>query len=718
MRTKSPSFCRSTLVLAVMLVASVGTLGGCAFDPSEVPADDPSVGAVEMALELAPGISIATVSWEITGNGFQRAGTIDVGNSSRVSAVLGGIPAGLGYIVTLRAEGTDGITCSGASSFDVVGGTVSQVDVHMLCRRPRRTGSVVVDGTLNVCPLIDDVSISPASAAVGQSVALSADASDLDFAPAALTFAWTTTLGEILQGNQRNAGLTCTAVGTAIVTLTVSDGDCEDAIVANVSCTEAIGSGTPQIVINEVESSGGTPGDWVELYNAGTAPANLSGWIFRDNDDTHTYVIPVGTVVQPGAYFVLEEAAFGFGLGGNEQARLFDPNGTLREIYAWTSHAPVTYGRCPNGVGEFTANPVSTKGSENACGTTGADAGVDGGTDSGTDGGVDGGMDGGVAASAWPGSGTVSPVDVANTFGANLSGLTYQPASGGEPAVIWAALNSPSKVYRLVQSGSNWIPDPSGGWSSGKTLRYPGGTGAPDTEGVTKAEWTSSLVYVATERNNEASSVSRQSVLLFDTAVDTAELVALREWSLHGDLPVVGANLGLEAITWIPDAFLVGNGFVDESTGTAYDPAGYPAHAGGVFFVGVEGTGRIYGYVLDHVLGSFTRVATITNPQASVMDLEFDRDLGILWSWCDNTCNNRAAVLAIETTVGSPNRGRFVVRAFFDRPTGLPNVNNEGFAIAPEAECVGGEKAVFWSDDDQTGGNALRQGSVLCGPLF
>src|SRR5436305_12947355 len=39
----------------------------------------------------------------------------------------------------------------------------------------------------------------------------------------------------------------------------------------------------PIVVINEVESSGGVPGDWVELYNAGGSPADLSSWVFKDS---------------------------------------------------------------------------------------------------------------------------------------------------------------------------------------------------------------------------------------------------------------------------------------------------------------------------------------------------------------------------------------------------------------------------------------------------
>jgi hypothetical protein len=61
--------------------------------------------------------------------------------------------------------------------------------------------------------------------------------------------------------------------------------------------------------------------------------------------------------------------------------------------------------------------------------------------------------------------------------------------------------------------------------------------------------------------------------------------------------------------------------------------------------------------------------------------------------------------------------GSFGVSFLFDRPSGMANLNNEGFAIAPPAECVASEKPVFWSDDGETGGHAIRRGTVVCIPF-
>ena len=55
-----------------------------------------------------------------------------------------------------------------------------------------------------------------------------------------------------------------------------------------------------------------------------------------------------------------------------------------------------------------------------------------------------------------------------------------------------------------------------------------------------------------------------------------------------------------------------------------------------------------------------------------------------------------------------------MVARVFDRPAAMPNINNEGFAVTPQAECSGGSRPVFWADDSNTGGHAIRAGAMLC----
>ena len=123
------------------------------------------------------------------------------------------------------------------------------------------------------------------------------------------------------------------------------------------------------IVINEVETRGGSAGDWVELYNAGSTLADLSGYRLRDSDDSHAYyVLPSGTLLAAGGFLVLEQARFSFGLGASDGVRLYAPQGDLPVAsYSWSAHAEVTQGRCLDGQGGFAATRSATKGGPNDC---------------------------------------------------------------------------------------------------------------------------------------------------------------------------------------------------------------------------------------------------------------------------------------------------------------------------------------------------------------
>jgi hypothetical protein len=470
-------------------------------------------------------------------------------------------------------------------------------------------------------------------------------------------------------------------------------GRCPDgtgAFVTTTSSTKgAANDCSSPVRINEVESNGGTPGDWIELTNTGATTADVSGWTLKDNDDTHAYVIAANTTIAAGGYLALDVES-SFGLGSADSARLYAADGTtLVDSYSWTAHAATTYGRCPDGTGPFVTTTSSTKGAANDC-------------------------PGQITAAPWPGSPTVATADDVNVFGTNLSGLSYEGSGSATPGVLWAVRNGPSTLYRLVWDGTKWTPDPNDGWSAGKALHYPDGTGDPDSEGVSvTGAGPAGGVYVSTERNNSDSGVSRPEVLRFDPSTAGTSLNATQEWNLTSDLPAVGANLGLEGISWIPDTFLTSKGFFDEHTGAAYDPTNYPDHGSGLFFVGLEANGTIYAYALDQATGGFTRVATISSGFPAVMDLEFEPETGHLWAACDDTCNGRTATLDIDHQAG-PTAGRFAVTNVYERPASMPNLNNEGFAIAPQSECVNGLKPVFWSDDTNDDGHALRSGAIDC----
>jgi hypothetical protein len=456
------------------------------------------------------------------------------------------------------------------------------------------------------------------------------------------------------------------------------------------------------VKINEVESDGGTPGDWIELTNTSGAAVDVSGYVLKDSDDAHSFVIAAGTSIPAGGYVAeVVDVDGGFGLGGADSARLFAADGTtLLDSYSWSAHAATTYGRCPNGTGAFGVTTASTKGAANTCPVE-------------------------IAASPWPGGAAVATADPADVLGGNMSGLFYEASGTTAPGTLWAVKNGPGTLFRLTSTdGVNWAPDTADGWTAGKVLHYSNGTGDTDSEGVTITDaGPAGGVFVSTERNNADSGVSRPEILRIDpsaagaslnaTSLNATSLNATMEWNLTSDLPSVGANLGLEGITWIPDSFLVSKGFADEHTGAAYDPSSYADHGTGLFFTGLEANGTIYAYALNQTDGSFTRVATIESGFPSVMELQFDKETQQLWAVCDDTCNGRTATLDIAQT--GADAGHFVVADVYERPAGqVANINNEGFALAPQELCVDGVKPVFWSDDTNDDGHALRAGTIDC----
>ncbi|MGI5176302.1 lamin tail domain-containing protein [Dactylosporangium sp. CA-152071] len=415
--------------------------------------------------------------------------------------------------------------------------------------------------------------------------------------------------------------------------------------------------------INEVESSGGSPGDWVELTNTGTTAVSLAGWVVKDNDDAHQYVIGGGVSLAPGAYLAVDvESAFG--LGSADSVRLYEPGGTLADSYTWSSHASSTYGRCPNGTGSFVTTSAATKGTANACPPP--------------------------PPAAWPGGSAVADADASNAFGENLSGLSYESAS-----VVWAVRNGAGTLYRLTPNGTTWQK------AATYTLRYANGSGDPDAEGVVV---TPDGIMVVTERDNAKSGTSLQKILRYNPSGSTVNASA--EWNLTADLPGTAANSGLEAIAWVPDTALVAAGFRDERTGGAYTPSSYAGHGTGLYLVGAEATGTVYAYALNLAGTGYTRVAAFPTGLAAVMDLEYEPSTGRLWAACDDTCSGRSTTLTINA------QGTFTPTATYNRPSGMSNYNNEGLAFSPA--CSGGTKQVLWADDSNDGGHALRSGTLSC----
>ena len=429
------------------------------------------------------------------------------------------------------------------------------------------------------------------------------------------------------------------------------------------------------IKINEVESQDGIPGDWVELKNTGATAEDISGYVIKDSG-ANAFTIPGGTSIAAGGYFTLDVSS----MGDADSARFFKPDGTtLLDTLTWATPAEGTWSRCPEGGGP-NLDTIGTKNLANACSPV----------------------------TAWQGSPTPTTVDVAGQLGGNLSGLAYEPSGSATPGSLWSVTNNPGTLRRLTSSAGTWSPAAT--W----TLRYANGTGNPDAEGVTITDAGAAAgVYVAVERNGDGG--SQPMVLRYAPSGAGSTISAVNQWDLSANLPGLEQNSGPEAIAWVPDYYLAGKQLLDENLGKVYNPADYPNHGTGLFFVGVEETGQLVGYALNHATNTATRVVTVPRFMSTVTDLFFDQHTQRLWSECDNNCGGRTSLIDIDTSAG-PTKGKFILLNQFERPAGAANLNNEGFTIAPNAECVGGQRPVFWADDSNTGGHALSAGTLSCVP--
>lgn len=115
-----------------------------------------------------------------------------------------------------------------------------------------------------------------------------------------------------------------------------------------------------ELVINEImyhSNDANDSEDWIEIYNPGANLVDVSGFIVKDDDDTHSFSIPEGTQLQPNGYLVITKELskfevvypsiknvigdLGFGLSGNsDQVRLYNADGLLLDSLTYDDEAP------------------------------------------------------------------------------------------------------------------------------------------------------------------------------------------------------------------------------------------------------------------------------------------------------------------------------------------------------------------------------------------
>lgn len=434
------------------------------------------------------------------------------------------------------------------------------------------------------------------------------------------------------------------------------------------------------VLISEVMSNDPEGGqDWIELFNPTKNDIDVSGIVIKDNDDTHEYVIPEGTMIKPEEYLVITQEQFVFELEEGDSVRIFEDGQPIRST-TWPegTHGTPTWGLYTGQDGaEYKDTKVATPGKENI-------------------------FPGDVEKIEWPGSGEVHIWDTEPTFSTDSSGLDFYNGQ----LYTMDSRNAAMFVLDVNKDGTMKVAE---GFEKGKRVRFRKDAEdaealGPDAEGITLDN--DGFAYIVSERDNGNKNVDDNLILKVNPKAEGEYLVALNEWSLMGTLPKVALNAGLEGIEWAANSEVEGK-LWDQNTNALFDSSLYPnAVSNGVFFVALEENGHVYAYVLNKD-ETAVQIADIDSRLGGAMSLDYDTYTHTLWVGTDN---GYASLLANISLNGTDTPDVIHVKPASGLKT---SNNNEGFAIAPAEYTVNGQRPVYYFEDGVSV-NALTIGSLAC----
>ncbi len=121
------------------------------------------------------------------------------------------------------------------------------------------------------------------------------------------------------------------------------------------------------VVINEflTTSEAGGVDDWIEFYNRSNQLMDISGWgVSDDASNPLKWVFPIGTMLAPNGYFIVDEVALGFSLSSSgEEIQLSSADG-LRGIdfIGFGQQQPdISFGRAINSLWGFMDPPTPSE---------------------------------------------------------------------------------------------------------------------------------------------------------------------------------------------------------------------------------------------------------------------------------------------------------------------------------------------------------------------
>jgi hypothetical protein len=122
------------------------------------------------------------------------------------------------------------------------------------------------------------------------------------------------------------------------------------------------------VVINEFLAHSDDPlVDYVELYNHGNTPVDISGCVLTDDPVTNLFVIPPGTILPPRGFIAYDQTQLGFGLNAEGETIFFRaPDQRVLDAVQFEPQASaISSGRFPDGGPQFYPLAERTPGSSN-----------------------------------------------------------------------------------------------------------------------------------------------------------------------------------------------------------------------------------------------------------------------------------------------------------------------------------------------------------------
>ena len=266
---------------------------------------------------------------------------------------------------------------------------------------------------------------------------------------------------------------------------------------------------------------------------------------------------------------------------------------------------------------------------------------------------------------------------LANDWHHDLSGAVWNP----ETETLWICRNSgPSGIWALERGGNG---DYSLASRNGEDAEW---WDFGDLEGLTLADLDEpETLYLMVEGQERIKEVDLSTY---------GSAVVVNDWDTAPHLPVAGGS-GAEGITFVPDAFLEAQGFVDGD--------GFPYTStqgmGGLMLVGHQNGGGIYAFDLNRETGDFVFVGDYRSEKLETAALEFDRSTGFLYIW-HGIDDNYLELARLSSTDDGGGR-KLDTQRLYDgfSPVLFGSNNQEGIAILSKDECDAGDRGLFVTTD-------------------